>query len=183
VKELVNEQQLFKNVYANSGDAIDKACCSVPWLLYGSSKSEDMDSYQYKGTRDHNCEKLTLSHAFNNYKLYDTSEQPIIVKGNIKKLLPQILSINPACRSTQEIKHGLVFDTQMKANIEKENKKAKKEKNKNLSLNATEAIEIATKLMPMLADYRASDRNEWMKIGWILYSIGEGSQEAFDLWI
>ena len=46
VKELVNEQQLFKNVYENSGDAIDKACCSVPWLLYGSSKSEDMDSYQ-----------------------------------------------------------------------------------------------------------------------------------------
>ena len=67
--------------------------------------------------------------------------------------------------------------------MKKENKKAKKEKNKNLSLNATKAIEIATKLMPMLADYRASDRNKWMKIGWILSSIGEGSQKAFDLWI
>ena len=46
-----------------------------------------------------------------------------------------------------------------------------------------EDLKDAEKLLKMLADYRVSDRNEWMTVGWILYNIGEGCQKALDLWI
>src|SRR3990167_3968555 len=43
-------------------------------------------------------------------------------------------------------------------------------------------MEIAKKLMPLLADFRASENGEWMTVGWALYNISEGSTEGLDLW-
>ena len=45
-----------------------------------------------------------------------------------------------------------------------------------------EDLKIAKEILPMLDDFRAEDRNEWMTIGWILYTISQGSQEGLELW-
>ena len=43
VQETLDKMKLFENLgFEKSGQAIDKAVCQVPWLLYGSRKSEEM---------------------------------------------------------------------------------------------------------------------------------------------
>ena len=43
-------------------------------------------------------------------------------------------------------------------------------------------LKKAEELLPMIADWRAEDRNEWIRIGWVLYNIGDGSDDAYQLW-
>jgi hypothetical protein len=57
------------------------------------------------------------------------------------------------------------------------------EKKKYISVSATESLKQSAQLLPLLSERRARDRNDWMDIGWILYSIGEGSDEAFNQWL
>lgn len=177
VKEMLKELKTFEDIgFEDSGDMIDKACCKVPWLLYGSRKESGMDPYLVTKVYNSELNEIKLEDAFKSYHLYDMRERAIKIKGKVKEYLPRILSIIPYGRDTSEIKHGLI--SPLKEKIQ-ERKKSDKEYNKGtLSQN----LEIARKLMPMLSDFRAEDRNEWMTIGWILYNIGDGAPEALDIW-
>jgi len=178
-QELIRKRGLFENLgIEDSGSVIDTNVCSVPWLLYGSRKSEDSSPYLFSKVIDASLEETPLEFAFKHYQLYDDREELIKIKGNVKYYLPRILSIIPFGRATYEIKKGLI--SPLKEKIKKE--KREKENKEYDSLSHKENLEIATALMPMLSDARAHTRTEWMEVGWALYSIFDGHSDAFELW-
>lgn len=178
-QEMIRKRNLFENLgFEDSGSVIDAGVCSVPWLLYGSRKNEDTPAYLFTKVIDSSLEETPLEYAFRHYQIYDSNEEQIKIKNKVKYYLPRILSVIPFGRNTNELKRGLV--SPLKERIKKE--KIEKEKKEYNDLSHNENIEIARRLMPMLSDVRASNRNEWMEVGWALYSIFEGHTDAFDLW-
>uniref|UniRef100_A0A6C0D0F3 SF3 helicase domain-containing protein n=1 Tax=viral metagenome TaxID=1070528 RepID=A0A6C0D0F3_9ZZZZ len=177
VQENLRELDLFANLgFEDSGNLIDKSCCTVSWLLYGSRKSEDMEPYRVTKVINSDFQEVTLEDAFKRYRIYDIREQLINIKGRVCEYLPRILSIIPYGRTTHELKHGLISPLKEKLMVKKQVQKVNK-------VSVSEALEISGKLLPMLALFRSEDRNEWMTIGWILYNIGDGSSEALDQWL
>ena len=178
VKDTTQELRIFSDLgYEDSSVVIDKACCTVPWLIYGSRKSEDMDPYKVTKVFTSDGAEITLEEAFKNYRIYDMREKPIDIRGKVDLFLPRILSIIPYGRPTQEVVQGLV--SPLKGKIQEQKVKNKKP----LKVSVEEALKISEKLLPMLADFRAEERNEWITIGWILYNIGDASAQALEQWM
>jgi P4 family phage/plasmid primase-like protien len=99
------------------------------------------------------------------------------VKGRVRDLLPRILSIVPYGRAVSEVKTGLISPLKEKIKL-----RERKEKKTYRHQNVAEQLAIARRLLPMLAEFRAEDRNEWMTVGWALYNISDGSADGLDLW-
>lgn len=176
VQNILNDMGTFKDLgIENSGSVIDKSCCKVPWLMYGSRKSEEMEPYLVTKVFDSDGTEMELEDAFSNYKIYDNNEEIIPVKGRVKEMLPRILSIIPYNRDTKDVKNGLISPLKEKI--------MKKTPNKKIQVSTQDALKISAKLLPMLAQFRAEDRNEWMTIGWILFNIGDGCPEALEQWL
>ena len=180
VKDILNTNNLFKRLgYENADIFLDNAVCKVPWLLYGSRKSENSFPYKISKIFDHSLDEISIYKAFKGYLIFDDQEQAIpLSKENIQYNLPRILSIFPYGRTTLEIKHGIVSPLK-----EKMRQKRKEERKQNHNNSVTENINDAKRLISMLTTERASDRNNWMDIGWILYNISEGSVDGLDIWI
>lgn len=178
VQDLINESQTFINLgIEDSGKVIDGACCKVPWLLYGSRKSSEMNSYLVTQIINHDGKKISLENAFRHYRIYDKKEQLINIKNDIEFYLPRILSIMTCGRETSELRSGLISPLK-----EKIKEKRKKNQQTQIKISTKESLEISKQLLPMLSQFRSEDRNEWMTIGWILFNIGEGSTEALEQW-
>ena len=178
VKDAAQEMRIFSDLgFEDSGVVIDKACCTVPWLLYGSRKSEDMDPYKATKVFTSDGSELDVEQAFKNYVIYDMREKQIPIRNNIQKFLPRILSIIPYGRQTHEVRHGLI--SPLKGKLQEQKTKNKKQ----LKVSVEEALKTSQRLIPMLADFRAEERNEWITIGWILYNIGEASPQALEQWM
>jgi len=178
VQEMVSSMKIFENLgIEDSGSVVDKACCSVPWLMYGSRKSEDMDPYKVTKVFTSDCDEIELEEAFSNYCIFDIKERPIDIRNKVNFFLPRILSIIPYGRVTHEVREGLASPLKDKLQEKKERVKV------TLTVSVEEALKISERLLPMLADFRTEDRNEWLTIGWILYNIGDGSTQALDQWL
>ena len=180
VLKLVNEYKVFDNLgIEDPSSLIDKQYCSVPWLLYGSRKQEDMDPYKVTSIYNSDCEKISLEEAFKHYKIFDNNETKINIRNKIEYYLPRILSIIPYGRDNMELKNNLILP--IKEKIREERKRSDKEKP--LKVSVEEELKIAAKMIPMLSETRSKDYNEWIHIGFALYNIGEGSEQALDLWL
>lgn len=181
VQKVMKEMNVLADIgIEDSSSVIDKSCCIVPWLLYGSRKAENMEPYRVTKIFDSERTELDLETAFENYEIFDDRENPIVIKGRVEEYLPRILSIIPYGRNTQELKSGLI--SPLKAAL-KQKQHDSKTNTAHMKLSVTENLKIAARLLPMLADFRTEDRNEWMTVGWALYNIGEGCTEALDLWL
>lgn len=176
VQNEIREINLFGYLgIEDSGKTIDKSSCSNPWLLYGSRKSEE--SYSYKVTRVISADgsDISLEDAFKHYQIFDHKERLINIAGQVEKYLPRILSVIPYGRQTSTFRHGIV--SPIKEQIREKHAK------EYVKVSVTEALKISAKLIPMLAQYRTEDRNEWMTIGWILFNIGDGCEDALNQWL
>ena len=182
VKKIVSELNIFENLgYKDSGSVIDAGILIVPWLLYGSKKSENMEAYKVSYVLNSSLEKVDLETAFQNYSIFDDNEEKIDIQGNVEYFLPRILSVFPYGRETHELKSGLKYILDTTTIIDNKKIASAKYDPRNLSLE--KSLEIAEALLPMLSDKRAEDRMDWLTVGWILFNIGEGTQRALDLWL
>jgi hypothetical protein len=165
VKDAMKESNIFRSIgIEDSGETVDKVCCKVPWLLYGSRKNESAEPYKVTKVYDGEMNEVDLEKAFKNYQLYDHREQLINMKEKVKHYLPRILSIVPYGRETRELKRGLI--SPLKEKMKKEKKASSTGATTGYhNMSVQDAIAMAKKLLPMLADFRADDRNEWMRIG------------------
>jgi P4 family phage/plasmid primase-like protien len=180
VKKELQGLDTFKSLgFENSGDVIDKCCCNVPWLMLGSRKSADMDPYSVTRVIDSEGSEISAEKAFANYKLLDSHECELDITGRIDYYMPRILSIFHNGRNISELRNGLISPVK-KIMREKEKKENKK---KFAKVTASENLKISSRLLEMIGDWRAEDRNEWIRIGWVLYNIGEGCTEALDQWL
>ena len=50
-------------------------------------------------------------------------------------------------------------------------------------LDIEDNLKLVNDLIDILSDERAKDRNEWIKIGWIINNISNGAHEGLDIWI
>ena len=108
VQDMVSKMEIFVDLgIEDSASVIDKACCTVPWLMYGSRKSEDMKPYKVTKVFTSEGIEIDLEEAFQHYCIFDMKEKPIKIRGQVEHFLPRILSIIPYGRPTQEVRHGL----------------------------------------------------------------------------
>ena len=190
IQDHLKKLNVFSNLnYEDSSSVFDSGYLKAPWLLYGSRKEGD-NMKPYKVTKIVNSvgENITIEEAFKYYNIYNISDQLIDMKDNVEINLPRILSILPSNRTCSEIKYGLPSPMKEKY-VNKKYKIADSDDNdndntyRNIETSLNENIGIAKKLLTMISDFRADDRNNWLHIGWILYSIGDGCDEALQLWI
>jgi P4 family phage/plasmid primase-like protien len=181
ILELINEYDVFSNLgIKDSSSVIDKQCCSVPWLLYGSRKQEDMDPYKVTTIYNSQCEKISLEEAFKNYKIFDSNERPIKIRNKVQYYLPRILSIIPYGRENMELKNNLLIPGS-------ENKpkptrvQVEKSERKVYDKNYDKDMELASKLISLLSTQRSDDRDTWINVGLALYNVSEGSSDGLEL--
>lgn len=178
VQIALKEMNIFKNITDDSSVVVDKFCCKVPWLLYGSRKNETAKPYKLTRIYDEKMKEISIEKAFKHYKIYDDKDNLIDMNGNYEFYLPRILSVLPFGRQTKDLKRGLISPLKEKIKNDKKSKSVSNHKR----LGVAESLEIARQLLPMLNDSRADDRNTWMTIGWVLFNISDGNSEGFDLW-
>ena len=177
VKDLLKDTGIFEHLgYKDYDKIIDKGCCTVPWLLYGSKKSPQMNPYIISIVYDHNLQKHTFADAFKHYLIYDKQDNAINTNKKVDYYAPRILSIVPYGRVNKELRTGL----QIPSKIHTERVREQKAYNK---LTVTQNLAVAERLIPMLSDFRAENYLEWMTVGWAIYNISEGCEEGLGLWL
>ncbi len=180
VRKIITELKTFEDLgFADSGKMIDDTT-SKPWLIYGAVKEEGKEPYKISKVFNSKCEEISLEKGLIDYPLQDTQEKKIKLQSqeDIIKNLPKILSIIPLFRDFSLIKEpklGLV-------NPNKTEHKEKRERKEYKEKNVSELLKDAKNLINIISDDRADNREDWLKIGWCLYNISEGSDEGFQIW-
>ena len=174
----IEQEELFANLgYTHSGDVIDKSCSKKFWLMYGARKDQKLSAYKVTKIFNYKGNEITLEDSMKSQTIYDTNGDEIEITKPISYYLPRILSIQPQYKQQYEAKKTI--DVLPKSELQK----AEQVKRVYENMTVSQTLEIVKKLMPMLRHSRADNYNEWIEIGWILYNLGEGCQEALDLWI
>lgn len=183
VKKMMDDTNMFATLgKEKSGDVIDDGYCDVRWLLYGSKKSEQMSPYLVTDIFSHTLDRVSLEDAFSHYIIFDKNETAINIRRNVRFYLPRILSVLPAHRVSliKEVNSGVIPSVnQLKNGRQKEFSEPKVYE----KTTTEENIKVAARLLPMLADDRCANYDEWMTIGWALYNISGGTGEGYQLWI
>jgi phage/plasmid-associated DNA primase len=176
VRRYIEEENVFSGLQL-IGEPIDKAACKNTWMLYGSTKNEKMDPYKVTTAFDYQMEEVPLHQALYDYKLYDAAEEEIKLDRDIEYYLPQILSIFPFGRKTSIVKQDLSFlQKEVLLRVRDLPEKHREE-------DVSQSLADAQKILSIISDDRAYDHGDWLKIGFTLYNIGEGCEEALDLWV
>lgn len=178
VKKVVKEVDLFANLgFDDSSKVIDDSYTRNNWLLYGSRKDPKMESYLYTKVFDSECNEISLQDGFKHYEIFNHKELLIKIVGDVERYLPRILSIIPFGRESVIKK--------IKSNIKTTLKIREKKKvcESNISKSMEENLKSAAELLELISYARVEDHDEWMDIGWALYNIGKGCDEALQLWI
>ena len=179
VKKIVKEREIFMDLgFENSEELIDDVT-SNSWLIYGSSKDENMASYKVEKVYNHKCEEISLEESLLNYPIYNNREEKIIFKENeITKNLPRILSIISYNRFelVKDIKENLENPNKQKQQEVRRCKKIKHNK------NTQQLLEDAKELLKIISRDRSENRKDWLTIGWILFNISSGSEDGFEIW-
>ena len=170
---------LIKNKY--DPNMVDKSYCRVPWLLYGSTKSENKQPYKITRIYDENLQKLSIKKGFSNYKIFDSDEEEISFEKEIKYYLPRILSTHLYGRELYEYNVKPNLPSLIKNNILPSQEDINIKPFRKLTIE--ENIEKATELLPLISHQRSVEYNDWINIGFILYCITDGCQEGLELWL
>lgn len=177
IKDELKEWDTFADIVEDSSTVIDD-CCSKAWLIYGAKKDPNANAYTVSAVYDSACDEISLEEAFQGYSLFDMYGDTIPIKGNVRTLLPRILSIKQCHRPTVDVKASVMPHMLEVA------RKVRKGEREFTTVAVEQQLKRATKLLEMISDRRAEDRNEWMTIGWVLFNIGgHDCMEALDLWM
>lgn len=173
----VEEEAVFEDIgIEHSGDLIDKCCTRNPWLLYGGRKDTKLEPFLLSKIYDYNLREISLDHALRNFRLYDSNEEEVKFNNDLNYYLPQILSLNPRCKRVFDVKKDI------DCIVKQQYIKARESKTVYENKTTEEQIEDAKELMNIINPKRANSYQEWWEIGSILYNIGNGCLEAFELW-
>lgn len=178
VRKEVEDKQLFNDIGDNLkyDKIIDKSCTNKQWLIYGSRKKENLQRYVVTKIFDDQCNEISLEEAMQHFTLKNVHGDEIELTEELEYYLPRILSIHPEHKDPVQVKHDLSIIS--KAYL----KKAKESKKVYEDLPVPEALKKAKDLMKLVSSSRADNYEDWMDIGWVLYNIGDGCEEALDMW-
>ncbi len=169
------------DIYKNLGiDDFDKIidCTKKHWLLYGSRKDPMKERYVLTKIYDGDMNEITLDDAMLDTTIYDINGDSIPITKPLDYYLPRILSIRSNSRETCTVKSDLECISKKELIKAAESKQIFEN-----NYTTSQCLEIVSELMPMVSPKRVDDRRSWMELGWILYTVCGGCQEALDLWI
>lgn len=163
---------LWGGKYINPLDKIvDDGIARKNWLMYGSAKALDIQPFMVSKIYDHDLKEMKLEVCFH--------DEVHGKKSSVQYYLPQLLSV----RGYREI---------TPLNQETEARRStfvKKRKNIAIHKKRTQEEALAdiiliknAEFMDMLSEDRADSYDDWMNVGWALFCIGQGSDEALELW-
>lgn len=175
----------------NIDKVIDGSYCRGPWLLYRGRKAEGKEPYLISFVVDGDG---VVHDDWRRHLLYmhveKADKKPIeLTWDNIDFHLPRILSISPSGKECyiRNIREDLIpipsnmmqkqHDIHQQLNNNRVNMLGQ-----NHHRNEDES-EMVDKLLDILGDFRAEERNEWMNVGWSLFNIFNGSEEGLEKWI
>ena len=174
--KLGNGKKLFSDYTENPESFVDDVTNKC-WLMYGSSKSDELKPYKVTEVYDSSLNQIDLYEAFKFNTFFSREEEPLIItSSNINTLLPQLLSISPIKKTIYNIKTPLELKVPTKVYLKQKLKNIKNSESISKNLLYAEA------LLNILKSSRACDYNSWWDVGIILFNIGQGCEEAFKIW-
>lgn len=176
--------RIFSDIHTSTGKISDSDLAKIvdpiaskTWLMYGSRKYPEADTWDLVSCYDSNLQKIELKDIFQN--------EMVLLKQNTKTTiskvryhLPIFLSIFGYGYSKANIK-PFILDSQRKTKVK--TRGVKKRRSEQDVLEDLKLIENGG-LMQMLSEERAVNYNSWIEVGWVLYCISDGHQKGFDLW-
>ena len=176
VRETFDELEIFDNLdIEKSSDVVDDKVCSVPWLMYGSKKDNNLEAYKVTKIFNAMGEEITPDEAFKYYTIYDKDEEPIQFINDVEYYYPRIFSIIPWNRETQNVKHNIIAPVRVKS------RRITQDETKYKSHSVKETITIIKELLPLISDHRASERDSWLSIAFAIKNATEDDVEGLNL--
>ena len=184
LRERVTNSMIQEGIWAGCNfktpltDIIDKNMFRKPWMMYGSMNYKDETStpYMYLPQKhqgivyDHELREIPTRELF--------QEEMIGRPQNAKYYLPALLSIR-----------GYPEKTSLKERELEQVKEYRKRRKPIIRRNKGE-VEIREdlrkikdmQLLEMLSDDRRDRYDDWIRVGWALFNIGQGDDEALQMW-
>jgi P4 family phage/plasmid primase-like protien len=185
VRQIVEESNIFENLgIKNSADVLDQGYVKSPWLLYGSRKDESMQPYVLSRVVDCDLVEIDLVESFAHIK--EVEEYPrnwkkvSESKKKLKHYLPRLLSIMPDDKVTKSLRPDSITKI-IRKEIDEYQVVRSAEKIYD-DQSTKDKMDITKGLIKLISPKRSEDRNDWISIGWTLYTISEGSEEGLELW-
>ena len=188
IKKALTTYKLFERYSIGDGGSVIDDITTKPWLMYGSHKHRMQPYIATKVILGDETE-TTIEDAFDGYELIDTySKQIQVTKENCRYYLPRILSTDPQYKSPDvimELKPNTQLPIEDINRIQQFKNQIKNNNSKKqiLNINVQESLLISEKLLPMLSESRAESRDDWITIGWALFNIGKGCDQALEQWL
>jgi len=198
LREKVTTQMIEETIWENCeyltpvDKFIDTNMAHKPWMMYGSMNYKGKTSKPYLYNRWDAKNKSRYGHAFNSRQremdirdvfAEEFSERKKMGgRGSFQYYLPRFLSI-------QGYHHPTPLNIEASRKHERIQRKKNRRKKAIIKKRSPEEVMADIKiikdgeLMDMLSDDRADERDTWMEVGWVLFNIGEGCEEAMNMWI
>lgn len=194
VKRMIEEKVWKKAVLLTDiDDVIDRKMANKPWMIYGSMnyKNKKSTPYFYKRGKSRGDpdpvkgfpkEWGVIYDSYQNEIDLDTlfEEEMIGRKSTPKYYLPRLLSIRgyneptPLVDTMEKKRSAFGGKTRKKKCI-------KKTRSQEEVITDLKIIKDGN-IMEMISDDRAENFDEWMDLGWTLFNIGQGCDEALEIW-
>ena len=179
ISEKIKQENIFNGIPVADKDSLfDKGYINKNWLMYGSRKDETQFPYMLTDIYNSQLQKISLEEAMEGYYLYDVDGKKIETEKNYEYYLPRILSIDPQYKNVYTLQRELecVSKKDIIRSSSFENKERSTEK-------IEEELKLAQEYLNIISSTRADSYDSWFEIGLVLYNIGDGCNEALDLWI
>jgi P4 family phage/plasmid primase-like protien len=181
IKEAVKNSDVFEPLNFTENVTLDAGVVKTTWMMYNSMKKGATEPYRVSTYYYSGASEISAKKAFKDYKLYNTDEELIDLSKNPTYYLPRILSVFPFGRQEKQVIRDAdaVYKEEMMSAIRSQKTITFDERDDE---EVVRNIEDAKKFMPLLSQSRSEAYDEWRQIGAVLYNIGKGGKEAFEMW-
>lgn len=151
---------------------IDTNMGRKPWLMYGSAKALNAEPFMFSRAYSHTLRLTSLEKVF--------TDQLKGRKCSVMYYLPRFLSIRNEVSEPTKLK--LEVEQRILEQQSYRKKRIVKKTRRVEDILADLMMIKEGEIMDMLSQERADNYDTWMDVGWTLFCIGQGCEEALDLW-
>ncbi len=163
VKTLVKKSAIFSTLgFEDSSKLIDACHIKNAWLMYGSSKSEELKPYLLTKIYNKSLEVISIEKALENFHIYNSSEDEINIRGSEEFYLPRILSTSPYSRQICELKQNL--SSVLKIDISGKTYEYDTENDEGKQRYTDVQLTQMEEKLKLVNKARFSDMKEWFKL-------------------
>lgn len=196
VLEELKNQDVFHDIFIFDGnelsysyeDIFDTACFRNPWLMYGSRKSIDADTYSLTGiirTDNELNQDMSIVYEYikENVLTYWPEGKILHYVHPVEFYLPLIFSIHIIYKEPVEIREKILYSNPFDTKVNVSVSGSKLCNLQRSSAKIKNDLETLKELVPLLSNHRADIYGEWVQMGWLIFNISAGSAEGYNIWL